>query len=157
MSVTGASEKVNYALSVGYNQNDGQEKGNSSERLTGRAAVTVNLRENVRINLTMNGTTGTNKGFNGVDPLNYALTTSRSIAAFNEDGSYSYYRKKLDYKYNKEAESIGFNVLNELENTGSEVNTSNLNLNFDFQWKILNWLTYQFTGGYSYNTTNSQA
>ena len=157
VSVTGASEKVNYALSVGYNQNDGQEKGNSSERLTGRAAVTVNLRENVRINLTMNGTTGTNKGFNGVDPLNYALTTSRSIAAFNEDGSYSYYRKKLDYKYNKEAESIGFNVLNELENTGSEVNTSNLNLNFDFQWKILNWLTYQFTGGYSYNTTNSQA
>ena len=139
VSVTGASEKVNYALSVGYNQNDGQEKGNSSERLTGRAAVTVNLRENVRINLTMNGTTGTNKGFNGVDPLNYALTTSRSIAAFNEDGSYSYYRKKLDYKYNKEAESIGFNVLNELENTGSEVNTSNLNLNFDFQWKILNW------------------
>ena len=157
VSVTGASEKVNYALSVGYNQNDGQEKGNSSERLTGRAAVTVNLRENVRINLTMNGTTGTNKGFNGVDPLNYALTTSRSIAAFNEDGSYSYYRKKLDYKYNKEAESIGFNVLNELENTGSEVNISNLNLNFDFQWKILNWLTYQFTGGYSYNTTNSQS
>lgn len=32
-----------------------------------------------------------------------------------------------------------------------------MNLNFDFQWKILNWLTYQFTGGYSYNTTNSQA
>ena len=63
VSVTGASEKVNYALSVGYNQNDGQEKGNSSERLTGRAAVTVNLRENVRINLTMNGTTGTNKPF----------------------------------------------------------------------------------------------
>ena len=105
--------------------------------------------------MTLNGTTGTNKGFNGVDPLNYALTTSRSIAAFEEDGSYSYYRKRLEYKYNKEIESIGYNVLNELENTGSEVNTGSLKLSFDFQWKLLSWLTYQFTGGYSYNTTNS--
>ncbi len=157
ISVTGASEKVNYALSLGYNQNDGQEKGNSSERLTARIAVTVNLHEKVRMNLTVNGTTGTNKGFNGVNPLNYALTTSRSIAAFNEDGSYAFYRKRLDYKYNKEVEAIGFNVLNELENTGSEVDNGNLKLSFDFQWKIWGWLTYQFTGGYSYNTTNSQS
>ena len=155
VSVTGASDKVNYALSVGYNSNDGQEKGNSSERLTARAAVTLNMSDNIRVNLTLNGTTGTNKGFNGVDPLNYALTTSRSIAAFEEDGSYSYYRKRLEYKYNKEIESIGYNVLNELENTGSEVNTGSLKLSFDFQWKLLSWLTYQFTGGYSYNTTNS--
>ncbi len=157
VSVTGASDRINYALSVGYNSNDGQEKGNSSERLTGRAAITLNLRDNIRANFTINGTTGTNKGFNGVNPLNYALTTSRSIAAFNEDGSYSYYRKKLDYKYNKEVESIGYNVLNELENTGSEVNTGSLRLSFDFQWKIWSWLTYQFTGGYSYNTTNSES
>ena len=157
VSVTGASDKVNYALSVGYNSNDGQEKGNSSERLTARAAVTLNMSDNIRVNLTLNGTTGTNKGFNGVDPLNYALTTSRSIAAFEEDGSYSYYRKRLEYKYNKEVESIGYNVLNELENTGSEVNTGSLKLSFDFQWKLLSWLTYQFTGGYSYNTTNSQS
>ena len=120
LSVTGASEKVNYALSLGYSKTNGQEIGNSSERLTSRVAVTANLHKNVRVNLTLNGTTGTNKGFNGVDPLNYALTTSRAIAARDEEGNYSYYRTKLDYKYNKEATDIGYNVLNELENTGEQ-------------------------------------
>ena len=159
LSVTGATEKVNYAISAGYNLNNGQEKGNSSERLTARTAVTLNLRENIRLNLTLNGSTGTNKGFSGVNPLNYALTTSRSIAAFNEDGSYSFYRKHFTYSYNKEAETagIGFNILNELENTGTEVNSGNLKFNVDFSWKLLSWLTYQFTGGYSYSTTNSKS
>lgn len=159
LSVTGATEKVNYAISVGYNLNNGQEKGNNSERLTARTAVTLNLRENIRLNLTLNGSTGTNKGFSGVNPLNYALTTSRSIAAFNEDGSYSFYRKNFTYNYNKEAEEagIGFNVLNELKNTGAEVNSGNLKFNVDFSWKLLDWLTYQFTGGYSYGTTNTKS
>lgn len=157
LSVTGATEKVNYAISVGYSLNDGQEKGNSSERLTARTAITLNLRENMRLNASLSGSTGTNKGFNGVNPLNYALTTSRSIAAFNEDGSYSFYRKNFTYKYNKDAEKagIGFNVLNEIKNTGAEVNSGNLRFNLDFSWKLLDWLTYQFTGGYSYNTTNN--
>lgn len=157
LSLTGATEKVNYMMSVGYNLNDGQEKGNSSERLTARTAITLNLRENIRLNMSINGSTGTNKGFSGVNPLNYALTTSRSIAAFKEDGSYSFYRKDFLYKYNKDAEKagIGFNVLNELKNTGSEVNSGNLKFNLDFSWKLLNWLTYQFTGGYAYSTTNS--
>ena len=159
LSVTGATEKMNYSVSIGYNLNDGQEKGNSAERLTGRAAITLNLRDNIRANFTINGTTGTNKGFSGVNPLNYALTTSRSIAAFNEDGSYAYYRKNFTYAPNREAEAIGigYNVLNELENTGAEVNTGNLKLSFDFSWKLLPWLTYQFTGGYSYNTTDSKS
>lgn len=157
LSVTGASEKVNYALSLGYNKDNGQEKGNSSERLTSRVAVTANVHKNVRVNLTLNGTTGTNKGFNGVDPLSYALTTSRALDVYDEDGNYSYYRKHLDYQYNNEATDIGYNVLNELENTGSEIKTSNLKVNLDFSWQILDWLTYQLTAGYSYNTTNSES
>lgn len=159
LSVSGATEKVNYSFSAGYNKNDGQEKGNSAERLTGRAAITLNLHEDVRINFTINGATGTNKGFSGVNPLNYALTTSRSIAAFDENGDYSYYRKNFTYKYNKDAETagIGFNVLNELENTGTEVNTGNLRINVDFAWKLLPWLEYQFTGGYAYTTTDSKS
>lgn len=39
VSVSGASEKLNYTVSVGYNKNDGQEKGNGAERLTGRASL----------------------------------------------------------------------------------------------------------------------
>ena len=159
LSVSGASTKASYTVSVGYNQTNGQEKGNSSDRLTARAAVGINLRDNMTVNLTINGTIGKTKSFNGVNPLNYALNTSRAIPAFNEDGSYAFYRKRFTYNYNKEAEAIGigYNVLNELENTGSEVKNGQLSMNLNFSWKLLSWLEYQFTGGYSYNSSNSSS
>ncbi len=159
VSVSGASEKLNYTVSVGYNKNDGQEKGNGAERLTGRASLGINLRENIKVNLAINGAIGTTKSFAGVNPLDYALSTSRAIPAFNEDGSYAFYRIPFTYNYNSEAEAIGigYNVLNELENTGSKVKNGLVSMNLNFSWKFLDWLEYQFTGGYSYNSTNGNS
>ena len=159
VSVSGASEKVNYSLSLGYNNTEGQEIGNSSERLTARTAVTINLRKNIRLNLTLNGSTGTNKGFAGTNPMNYALNTSRAIPVYEENGDYAYYREENTYAYNTEAKAqgVGFNILNELENSGSEVKNSSIKVSLDFSWQILDWLTYQFTGGYSYGNTNTSS
>lgn len=157
VSVSGASEKANYLISVGYNHTDGQEKGNSNERLSGRASVGINLRNNMKVSLAINGSIGTTKGFNGVNPMSYALSTSRAIPAFNEDGSYAFYRTPFTYNYNTEASNmgIGYNVLNELENTASKVKNGMVNMNMNFSWKFLSCLEYQFTGGYSYNSVNT--
>ena len=156
LSVSGASEKINYTVSAGYNRTNGQEKGNSNDRLTGRVSVGINLRENINVNLAINGTIGKTKSFTGVNPLDYALSTSRAIPAFNPDGSYAFYRQTFTYRYNSEAEAngIGFNVLNELENSGSEIKNSLVSMNLNFSWKILDWLEYQFTGSYSYSNVD---
>ena len=50
-------------------------------KLTGRLSVDIRLRENLRLNVTMNGNTGTNKAFGeGVNPMGYATSTSRGYS-----------------------------------------------------------------------------
>ncbi len=79
--MSGGSEKVTYNVSAGYSNSLGQEIGNSSEKLTGRLSVDIRLRENLRLNVTMNGNTGTNKAFGeGVNPMGYATSTSRGYS-----------------------------------------------------------------------------
>ena len=62
----------------------------------------------MRATVSMNGSVTTNKGFaNGVNPLGYATSTSRAIEAYDENGEYSFYRKKASYRYNTSTESLG--------------------------------------------------
>ena len=160
LSVSGATSKVNYMISAGYSKNNGQEIGNSSERFTSRASVGIQFNEQIRVNFALDGTVGKNIGYAaGVNPLNYALTTSRALPAYNEDGSYAFYRIENTYKYNTSAQpdGLGFNILNELENSGSEVKNGRIGINLSFFWKLYPWLEYQFTGGYTYNNINSQS
>lgn len=53
ISVSGASEKLTYSMSVGYNNEKGQEIGNSSERFTTRAHIGVQLHERLRVDLSV--------------------------------------------------------------------------------------------------------
>lgn len=160
ISVTGATTKVNYTISAGYNKDEGQEIGNSSERFTARTSIGIQLHEKVRVNFALNGSVGKNKGYaSGVDPLGYALSTSRAVPAFNEDGSYAFYREANPYQFNVEAQAagLGYNILNEIENSGSEVKNGRVGISLDFSWKLLPGLEYQLTGGYTYNSVNSQS
>lgn len=78
VSVSGGTEKVTYNVSAGYSKAEGQEIGNSDEKLTGRMAVYAQLRENLRLNTTFNAVTSKTKGFGrDVNPMSYATTTSR--------------------------------------------------------------------------------
>ena len=158
ISVSGGTEKFSYMASVGYSHDEGQEIGNSSERMTGRLSVTMQLHPKVRATMAITGTVGTNKGFvDGVNPLSYATSTSRAIAAFDENGEYSYYRIRSNYQYNSSRTDLGYNILNEIENSGATSKSSRLGASLDFSWEITDWLTYQFTGGYNYSTSNNSA
>ena len=157
VSVGGASEKATYLFSLGYNKDNGQEKGNSSERFTSRAAMNLRIGNNIRLAFNINGTVGKNVGFaNGVSPLNYATSTSRAIPAYEEDGSYAYYQRANGYKYNRENVSLSYNILNEMENNESVVKNGRVSVGLDFTWTITDWLRYQLTGGYSYNSIASE-
>ena len=90
LSVSGGTSKFNYVASVGFNQVDGQEIGNSSKRMSGRVSVGMQLHPKMRATVSMNGSVTTNKGFaNRVNPLGYATSTSRAIEAYDENGEYS--------------------------------------------------------------------
>ena len=156
LSVSGGTSKFNYVASVGFNQADGQEIGNSSKRMSGRVSVGMQLHPKMRATVNINGSVTTNKGFaNGVNPLGYATSTSRAIEAYDENGEYSFYRKKASYRYNTNTESLGYNILNEIANSGSTSETSHLAASLDFSWDITDWLKYQFTGGYNRSMNTS--
>ena len=64
---------------------------------------------------------------------------------------------KASYPYNEGVRSLSYNFINERENSGSKSASSYLSASLDLKWNILDWLTYQFTGGYSDNNSTNEA
>lgn len=152
VSVSGGTNKYSYAASMGYSNSEGQEIGNDSERMTGRIAVTIRPVQKLTINATINGSVSTNNGFGaGVNPMSYATSTNRSIAPD------AYYQQEASYLYNSGVKSLSYNFVNERNNSGSKSKSSFMSASLDLKWNILDWLTYQFTGGYSDNNTTNEA
>ena len=152
ISVSGGTNKYSYAASMGYSNSEGQEIGNDSERMTGRVAITIRPVQKLTINATINGSVSTNNGFaGGVNPMGYATTTNRSI---DPD---AYYQMKASYPYNSGVKSLSYNFENERNNSGSKSKSSFMSASLDLKWNILDWLTYQFTGGYSNNNSTNEA
>ena len=152
ISVSGGTNKYSYAASMGYSNSEGQEIGNDSERMTGRVAITIRPVQKLTINATINGSVSTNNGFaGGVNPMGYATTTNRSI---DPD---AYYQMKASYPYNSGVKSLSYNFVNERNNSGSKSKSSFMSASLDLKWNILDWLTYQFTGGYSNNNSTNEA
>jgi len=151
VSMSGGTNKYSYTASMGYNNNQGQEIGNDGDRMTGRIAVTMRPSSRFTINASLNGSTSTTNSFaTGVNPLSYATNTNRTIA------SDAWYQRRASYSYN-DAESLSYNFLNERDNSGSRSRSNQLQAALDLKWNILEWLTYQFTGGYTTLNSSNEA
>lgn len=152
VSISGGTHKYNYSVSMGYNNSEGQEIGNNSERLTGRISLTLRPIQKLTINASINGSVSTNKGFaGGVDPMSYATNTNRAIAPD------AFYQIQAGYTYNENVKSLSYNFMNERDNSGAKSKSSYMSAALDVQWKILDWLSYEFTGGYTANNNNSES
>lgn len=160
LSVSGGTEKVTYNASFGYSNNHGTEKGNDYEQFTSRIGIGAQITRRLHVDLSMNGSFSTSDGYGaGVSPQSYALTTSRAIPAYDQNGSPVYYGQYYSYQYNKSDKNLisGYNIMNEMDNSYSQNkgNTFNLSLNIDY--KITDWLTYQLSGSYSNRRNDSEA
>lgn len=153
LSLSGASEKATYRFSMGYSKVQGTEKGNDTERLSANANIGMSLHPKVKVNFILNASMGNTKGFGPeVNPLRYATTTSRAIPAYEENGEFAYNKQKNSYKYNNE-EYLKYNILNELKYSDAKIGNNSVNASMSLTWKIIDWLSYEFTGGGSYSTS----
>lgn len=80
------------------------------------------------------------------NPFSYALNTSRTLPAFNDDGSYNYSVK--DY--------APFNILYELKNNFTKLNVLDGKILGRLSYKITPYLTYDFIGGLRYAKTTEE-
>ncbi|MCD8185958.1 MAG: SusC/RagA family TonB-linked outer membrane protein, partial [Rikenellaceae bacterium] len=161
LSVSGGTSNVTYRTSMSYYKQNGIEKGNDTERLSGRINVGVKLSDRVRFEGSLSGTYSTTTGYAvGVNPLTYAITTSRAIPLYDQAGNPVFYQQRINYTYNTNTQQSGlpYNILNEMENTYSQVTNPMVQANLTFQWEVLpEWLKYEFTGGIGVNSKNVEA
>lgn len=152
------SDKLSVRGSLGYTDNKGQELKNYTTQLTGRINLNAKINSRLTIDFTINGSKNSSDGAaiagdsrgGGTTPLDYATKTSRSIPAFNNDGSPSYYDVRSSYIYNDNS-VLGYNFINELNETSAKNIGGRLNMNFQAGLLLTDWLKYEFVASYAYN------
>ena len=158
LSVSGGSEKVVYNVSLGYSDQSGIEINNDAKNLSGRVNLGIQLHPKVHVDLSLVGSINKTWGYAAnVSPLKYATETSRSVLAYNEDGSRHFQGIRTNYAYNENPVILGYNILNEIDHSYSLNKSSQINGNLNFSWDILPWLKYEFVGGINNNIGTSEA
>ncbi|MCJ8209760.1 SusC/RagA family TonB-linked outer membrane protein [Mucilaginibacter sp. RS28] len=134
LSLSGGNANARYYSSFSYNNTNGTAKGNDSKGLTGSVGLTSQVTKKLNLSAKLSVSSRTTDGFYIVDPYTYASKTSRLIPAYNPDGSLFMYANSLGYSYN---------ILNELNNTGSSNKGQTFNANVSANYEIIRGLNFQ--------------
>ena len=154
IGISGGSDKIQNRTSMSFSQQKGEAKGNDMTSFQATSNTSINFGEKLIINLLLKGSIREVDGFAyGVDPFKYAYNTSRAIPAYNEDGSLYYHEKSGETsKAISNKHIYNYNILNELDNTGSTSNSRIWGATIDLKFQIFYGLKYQ--GLVSYNSSS---
>lgn len=159
VSISGrVSNKLSVIGSLNYSKNNGQEIKNSMDNLSARMSLNAEVNKRLRINFSLNAAkskneataTGIASAGGGSTPLEYAKKMSRSIPAYDSDGSPVYYKVKPDYKYNNTGE-LSYNFINELNETYATNVAGRISMALQATFKLTEWLNYEFLANYTYS------
>jgi len=163
MSISTGTEKSQQYTSVSYLKDPGMTIGNDVQRFTGNFRSNYQFGEKFSAEILGNGSVrqqtapGTvdqksdnvygsyYRGYD-INPYNYALSTSRLITPYNEDGSLEYFTR--DY--------APFNILNEIRNNYMELGMVDFKVQGTGRYKIIPGLNYSITGAYRYSKSENQ-
>jgi TonB-linked SusC/RagA family outer membrane protein len=81
-----------------------------------------------------------------INPFSYALNTSRTLTAYDENGNLEFFRRNY----------APFNIVHELANNKINLNVADIRLQGDFSFKISDHLTYDFLGALRYIQTGQE-
>lgn len=144
INASGGTENLRYYASFSLNRKTGTAKGNNSESGSTSINIDAQLHKKVALSVRLNGNLSKTSGFYKVDPYTYATNTSRAIPAYDDNGNLQFYDDENGY---------GYNVLNELANTGNTNDTRSFNLNTNLKYDILPGLRFETLLGVA--TTNA--
>ncbi len=140
LSFSGGNENTTYRASVGYTNNQGVNKTDDLNRYTASMDLQHKFNKlSVGVNIIAN--TGTHNYYQGdLYPSDYAYNTSRVIPAYEENGDYYFYDKAASSGINT---NYGFNILNELDNSGIEQNNSSITARANLALEVTDWFNLQ--------------
>ena len=164
LSFSGGGENSTSYASLGYYTDGGWTVADRVRRITGnlrntyylmddKLKITTQIQGSIRNQLAPGTFSRQEDVVSGsytrdfdINPFSYALNTSRALRARDTDGNLEYSR------YNW----APFNILNELENNGIELNVSDIKFQGQGEYEINKNLTYNFLGSARYATSNGE-
>lgn len=163
LSITSGTENFQTYASLSYMNDAGQTIGNKVERYTGNINVNFKVGSKFTGELITRGSIrnqrapGTQnqqsepvygtylRGFD-INPYNYALSTSRMVTAYDEDGNLEYFRKNF----------APFNIINELNTNYMKMNMLDFSMQGKVGYQIIPQLKYSVLGSYRYVKSENQ-
>lgn len=159
-SFSGGGEKSAFYASLSYFKDNGQTVADKVARYTatlrGKFDITKNFNVGVKLaaNLRDQTVPGTNnRSFNAItgefsrdfdiNPYSFALNTSRSMRAYDDNGDYEYFRRNY----------APFNILYELGHNQVDIRVQDLSAQVDLEWEVIKGLTLRGTGSMRRATT----
>jgi TonB-linked SusC/RagA family outer membrane protein len=163
VSLTSGTEKQNSYYSLSFLHDNGQTIADNVKRYTGTAknsfALTKKLSLDIKLvaNYRDQKVPGTqNRDFDpisgrfkrdfDINPLSYALNTSRAIRPYDDDGSLEYFRRNY----------APFNILKELELNYININVGDISNQLDLHYDIKENFTFRSTVQGRYATTKRE-
>lgn len=135
INLSGGNASTRYYASFGYTNNNGTAKGNEQKNYTANIGLNSVIGKKINTNIRVSASQAVTKGFYRTSPYPYATNINRAIPAYDSAGGLQYYKQRSGYL---------FNVVNELDNSGSSNKTTSINLNMN--------LDYQFHRNLRFNT-----
>lgn len=150
VSVSGATDKVNYYFSGAYSGDQNTVRGSGVNQYNANMRLIFNLSKKLTANIQLRGSLTDKEYLHGsISPYSYAYNTSRAIEAFDVNGNRSFYNMKQGNQ-----QQLVYNILNEIDNTGNQINNNSLNFVGNIEWKAMKDL--RFTGTIGLNTANTE-
>jgi len=163
LSITGGSEKSGYRASLSYRGDPGWTKGNELDLYTASFNSTYELSKNLKFTMLSNASYRNQKGPGtedrnlnvvtgeyerdfDINPYSYAVTTSRTMSPYDQNGDYQFYRQYY----------APFNILSELENNIMEMEQFDVKLQGELEWKPIKELTLTGLLAYSANVFQTE-
>lgn len=148
VNVSGGSEAVRYYTSIGYTDQDDVVNNSTNRRYTAMAKIDYNLSKKLQLQFNVNGYVNDRQyAASEVNLINYAYNASRTIPAYNADGSYYYYQRYGNSRFYK------YNILNEDENSSTDQSVNSVTATLNLRYQPIDDLF--FNAVFSTNVQNS--
>ena len=161
LSLSGGSEKTQYYVSLGYDHNNGLVKKTDYERYSINSKLDLKPHKKLKIGIQMDFGMQTSRGSSmSFDVFKYAYFANPYEKPYNSDGSYAadntYYTfTNANGAYDISLPEEGFNVMREINETSSEARNMSASVVGTLSWNIIDNLSFEGLGAYSYNTDTS--
>ena len=153
LSVSGGNTNQRYYASVGYNPEQGVSIGTKSDRYTARINLDFTTKEKLRTNISVYGNTQKRNNLNAeIQAIDYAYNTTRTLPAFEDDGSLYYYSKVAYNGMNQGNRMFKYNVLNEINNSSNTYEGGSLGANINTRYTIIKGLDASISANYNSST-----